>query len=194
VLAFLPFASILAPLPRAVLAAVVISAVSKLVRIRPLWRLWGLSRLQAVLGWTTFALTLFLAPHVEEAVILSVVFAMSVHLWRELTPGFMARTEGDTLHLELRGVLWFGSAPMLERALLAHLEASRSLRRVVLHLGGLGRVDLTGAMALERLREDVERSGMAFQIRDVPGHACRILRQVLHWSPEEEERARASSR
>ena len=193
VLLFLPFASVLAPLPRAVLAAVVIAAVTKLFRIIPLVRLWKLSRPQALVGWTTFLLTLLLAPHVEEALILSVVLAMSVHLWRELTPGFVARAEGDSLHFELRGVLWFGSAPILERALLAHLQASRSLRRVILHLGGLGRIDLTGAMALKRLREDIERSGMDFRICEVPGHACRILRQVLEWSPQEEERARSPS-
>jgi len=190
VLLFLPFASVLAPLPRAVLAAVVISAVAKLFRLRPLLRLWKLSPPQALIGWTTFVLTLALAPHVEEAVILSVVLAMSVHLWRELTPGFIARTEGDTLHLELRGVLWFGSAPIIERALLAHLEASRSLRRVVFHLGGLGRIDLTGAMSLRQLQEDIEEGGVDFHICEAPGHACRIMRQVFGWSPEQEEEAR----
>jgi len=190
VLVFLPFASVLGPLPRAVLAAVVIAAVWKLLRLRPMVELWSLSRPQAIVGWTTFFLTLALAPHVEEAVILAVVLAMSVHLWREMTPGFVARTVGDTLHLELRGVLWFGSTPILERAVLAHLEASRDLRRVVLHLGGLGRVDLTGAMALRRLREDIETSGMEFHICDVPGHSARILRQVLEWTDLDERRAR----
>ena len=193
VLLFLPFASVLAPLPRAVLAAVVIAAVSKLFRVRPLLRLWKISRPQAIVGWVAFILTLFLAPHIEEAVILSVVLAMSIHLWRELTPGFVARTEGDTLHLELRGVLWFGSAPILERALLAHLEAARSLRRVILHLGGLGRIDITGAMTLRQLREDIEQSGIGFHLCEVPGHASRILKQVLEWSPEEMERARGPS-
>ena len=189
VLLFLPFASVLAPLPRAVLAAVVISAVSKLFRMKPLVRLWRLSPPQAIVGTASFVLTLLLAPHVEEAVILSVALAMSVHLWRELTPGFLARLEGDTLHLELRGVLWFGSAPILERAVLAHLRASAA-QRVVVHLGGLGRIDLTGAMTLRRLREDIEQSGVQVHICDVPGHACRILRQVLEWGPEEEERAK----
>ena len=66
-------------------------------------------------------------------------------------------------------------------------------RLTELHLGGLGRIDLTGAMALKRLREDIERSGMDFRICEVPGHACRILRQVLEWSPQEEERARSPS-
>jgi SulP family sulfate permease len=108
-----------------------------------------------------------------------------------MTPGFVARTEGTTLHLELKGVLWFGSAPLLERALLMHLEGFPHVKEVVLNLGGLGRIDLTGAMVLKQLREDVERSGTTFRFREVPGHACRILRQVLGWTPEEEKKARA---
>jgi len=190
VLLFLPFASVLAPLPTAVLAAVVIAAVSKLFRFMPLVNLWRLSPPQAVIGWITFLLTLALAPHIEEAVILAVVLALALHLWRELTPGFLARIEGDTLHLELRGVLWFGSAPLLERGLLAHLEGFPSAKKVVIHLGGLGRVDLTGAMVLRRLREDVERGGVAFELCEVPGHATRVLRPVLEWSSYEEGRAR----
>lgn len=190
VLCFLPFAGILAPLPTAVLAAVVIGAVSKLVRFRPLVRLWKLSPPQAVVGWTTFFLTLALAPHVEEAVILAVLLALGLHIWREMTPGFVARVEGQALHLELKGVLWFGSAPLLERALLTHLEGLPDVEKVVIDLSGLGRIDLTGAMVLRQVREDVERGGTDFQLCQVPGHACRILRQVLSWTPEEERRAR----
>lgn len=193
VLLFLPFSSVLAPLPTAVLSAVVISAVAKLVRLGPLLRLWKLSPPQAAIGWITFILTLTLAPHVEEAVLLGVVLALGLHLWRELTPGFVATTQGDTLRLELRGVLWFGSAPLLEKGLLAHLAGSTSVKKVILDLRGLGRIDLTGAMVLRRLREDVEQGGTTLEFREVPGHACRILRQVMQWSEAEEERARGFS-
>jgi len=186
VLLFLPFSGILAPLPTAVLAAVVVAAVFKLVRFGPLLSLWRFSPPQAVVGWSTFFLTLILAPHVEEAVILAVIMALGLHLWREMTPGYVARAEGETLHLELKGVLWFGSAPLLERALLTHLEGFPGVRKVVINLGGLGRIDLSGAMVLKQLREDVERGGMSFQIREVPGHATRILRHVLGWTPQED--------
>jgi SulP family sulfate permease len=184
VLLFLPFVSLLEPLPRAVLAGVVVSSVVGLVRLRPLARLWVLSRPQALIGWSSFVLTVALAPHVEEAVILSVALALGVHLWRELTPGYTVRRTWDALHLELRGVLWFGSAPILEKALLAHLAESREVRRVVFDLGGLGRIDLTGAMVLRQIREDVSKAGMGFELRHVPAHAHRILRQVLEWEPD----------
>ncbi len=179
VLLFLPFSWVLAPLPKAVLAAVVIAASSKLIRPGPLVGLWRLSTPQAMIGWTTFFLTLILAPHIEEAVILSVVLALGVHLWRELTPDYSVRQKGDALHLQIRGVLWFGSAPILEKALLTSLGGARDARRVVFHLGGLGRIDLTGALVLKQLKENVERAGMTVELTEVPAHAARVLGQVL---------------
>ncbi len=186
VLLFLPFASVLAPLPRAVLSAVVIAAVVKLVRFRPLLELWRLSTPQAVIGWSTFVLTLLLAPHIEEAIILSVLLTLGLHVWRELSPGYVVRHVGDALHLEVGGVLWFGSAPTLEKALRNHLEEARNARRVVLNLGGVGRLDLTGALLLRRIRRDVEEAGLELELTEVPEHAHRILGQVLDWRQEHE--------
>jgi SulP family sulfate permease len=179
VLLFLPVAPILGPLPKAVLAAVVISAVTKLIRARRLLSLWKLSTPQAITGWTTFVLTLLLAPHVEEAVILAVALSLAVHLWREMKPGHTVRTDGETLHLELHGVLWFGSAPILEKDLLSCLAQNREAREVVFHLEGLGRIDLSGAMVLKQLRADIRRAGMVCRMEGVPTLAEATLMSVL---------------
>jgi len=180
VLLFLPFSHVLAPLPKATLAAVVIAAVWKLIRISPLLGLWRLSKPQALIGWVAFGLTLALAPHVEEAVILSVVLALGVHLWRELTPAHSVRQEGRSILLELRGVLWFGSAPTLEKALLDTLATAGDVERVVLDLGGLGRVDVTGALVLKQLRQNLEQAGLTVEFDHVPSHAERVLGELLH--------------
>ena len=142
-----------------------------------------MARLQALIGWAAFGLTLALAPHVEDALILSVALAIGLHLWRELTPGHSVRQDGEALHLKLRGVLWFGSAPILQKALLKSLSEARTATRVLVDLGGLGRIDITGAMALKQLRENVERAGLTFELTEVPSHARRVLTQVLGWSP-----------
>lgn len=183
VLLFLPFSPVLAPLPKATLAAVVISAVWKLIRIRPLLELWKLSLPQAMIGAAAFILTLALAPHVEEAVILSVALALGVHLWRELKPAHSVRQEGNALYMELGGVLWFGSAPILEKALLHSLGEAKDLEVVTLDLGGLGRVDLTGALVLRELQQNLLRAGLRVEFTHVPPHAHRVMREVLGWRP-----------
>jgi len=187
VLLFLPFSGALAPLPKATLAAVVIAAVWKLIQLKPLLELWSLSRLQAVIGWSAFVMTLALAPHVEEAVILSVALALGVHLWRELKPEHTVRQDGSSLHMELGGVLWFGSAPILEKALLHSLDCAGGVKTVYLDLGGLGRVDVTGALVLRQLRKNLEKAGLLVMFTNVPPHAFRVLREIVDWAPEERE-------
>ncbi|MFC1660227.1 SulP family inorganic anion transporter [Gemmatimonadota bacterium] len=183
VLFFLPFAWVLAPLPKAVLSVIVITAVAQLVKARPLLGLLTISAPQALVGWATFFMTLAMAPHVEEALILSVVLALGIHVWREVIPGYTARIEGNTLCLDLNGVLWFGSAPILERALLGHLERADEVSRVVIDLSGLGRIDVTGALLLKQIQEDVGDAGMDLVLAGVPAHAHRILQAVLGWEP-----------
>lgn len=179
VLGFLPFAFVLAPLPRAVLSAIVISAVASLVKIRPLFRLLKVSPLQAMVGLSTFAFTLLLAPRVDQAVLLGVVLALGVHAWREMNPGIKSWVEGETLHIRPEGVLWFGSAPELEEEAFALLERDDGTTRIVFHLGALGRIDYTGALGLKQLQADADAAGIEVEFVDAPSHAQRILRKVL---------------
>jgi SulP family sulfate permease len=83
VLAFLPFTQLLASLPRAVLGAIVIAAVSNLIRFPELIRLRRYSRPQAYIAWLTFGLTLMLSPRIDMAVLLGVGLAIAHHLRRE---------------------------------------------------------------------------------------------------------------
>src|SRR3712207_7916394 len=63
----------------------------------------------------------------------------------ELRLELPAHSDGTTLHLRPNGVLWFGSAARLEDAFLAHMGAHPEAERLVVHLDGLGRIDITGA-------------------------------------------------
>jgi SulP family sulfate permease len=76
VLAFLPFAGALEPLPLAVLGAIVIVAVAGLLRLRPLIRLWSLSLPQAIIAWATFLATILLSPRLDIAVLIGVALSV----------------------------------------------------------------------------------------------------------------------
>jgi SulP family sulfate permease len=178
VIAFLPFASLLSPLPRAILSGIVIAAIWSLFKPGVLIEMWRLSKAQALVGMSTFVLTLALAPHVEHAVLVGILTAGAVHLWKELKPGVVGRRDGETLHLELEGVLWFGSAPALDDAILRRLSDERDVTKVVIHLGGLGRIDLTGAYTLSEMLEQLRGAGIEVEVREVPEHARRIFKVV----------------
>jgi len=178
VLLFLPFAGLLGPLPRAVLSGIVIGAVWNLFRPRELLAIWPLSKPQALVGWTTFAMVLALAPHVEDAILVGILMSGAIHLLRQIRLDVTSRREGDTLHVEPHGNLWFGSAPALEDELLALLAKEPDVSRIVIHCGGLGRIDLTCAWTLSEMLDELRGAGIRIEVVGVPGHARRVLSAV----------------
>lgn len=178
VLAFLPFAYVLAPLPQAILSGIVIAAIWPLFRVKELMSLWAISGPQALVGWGTFGFTLILAPRIEQAVVLGVLMATAAHMWRELQPGVETQIEGEELHFEPKGVLWFGSAPALEDSLLSSLAQEPNVKRIIVHCAGLGRIDLTAAQGIARIAEQAQVAGLEMEIRGAPEHAYRVLQAV----------------
>jgi SulP family sulfate permease len=182
VLAFLPFASVLSPLPVAVLSAMVITAVIGLVRVRPILSIWPLSKPQFLVAGGTFVLTILLAPRIDQAVILGILMAGAVHLWREFDVRLVSWLEDTALHIRPEGVLWFGSAEMLRQQVLDLLAEHARAERLVLHMERLGRVDLTASLALETLIEEARDAGLATEIVSVHPVTAKALNRVLSQS------------
>jgi SulP family sulfate permease len=95
VLVFLPIAGVLSPLPRAVLGAIVISAVARFVRLSPLWTMWKHSKPQSGVLWATFALTLLLSPRIEIAVIVGIGLGIIIRRWQEIKIGVGSSFDGE---------------------------------------------------------------------------------------------------
>lgn len=179
VLAFLPLAFLLGPLPQSVLAATVIVAVVPLIRLDRIVEIGTISRPQVAITMTAFVLTLALAPHLEAAIAAAIVLSIAVHLWRELRLDVDAARAGDELHLHPTGVLWFGNAHTLDDRFLDQLAANPEVRRLRIHLGGLGRIDTTGALTLQRLVEDARQAGLDVQVGLAPPNATTMIRRTL---------------
>jgi SulP family sulfate permease len=179
VLMSLPVVGLLADLPLAVLAGLVIGAVVSLVDLRTPVLYWRWSKPQFVVGMVTVVGTMALAPRVERGVLLGVAAALAVHVWREMRVAVPSSLEDGVLHLRPTGVLYFGSAPAVERTLTTLMTEHPDVRTVVLHLDGVGRLDLTGALMLRDLLEEAEAGGRALAIEGAGAHAERLLTRVL---------------
>jgi ABC-type transporter Mla MlaB component len=55
-------------------------------------------------------------------------------------------------------------------------------RKLRIHLRGLGRIDVTGALALKRLIADAEQAGLKVEVGLAPPSAGPLLRRVLRGS------------
>lgn len=180
VLCTLPFMSLLSPLPIAALAAGIIVAVRDLISIKPFKEYRAYARLQFYVAVITFVATLISAPHVERGVLVGIAVAIAAHLWRELRLSIPAWvSDSETLHLAPKGVLYFASAPGLEHAFGKLLNEHPGASKLVVHLNGLGRVDLTGALALRGLLKDAAEAGLDAGIEDIPPQAKKIVERVI---------------
>ncbi len=179
VLFFLPFASVVAALPTAVLAAIVATAVWSLVDLRGIVRVSQQSGAQGAVAATTFAMTLLLAPRIDLAVLIGIGMALVVHAYRELRLEPNLSVEGDTIEVAPQGVLWFASAPLLETELLQGLSEAAHARTLRVDLRGLGRVDLSGALALKRILDDAKAAGLTTEVVGMPAHAKQVVERVL---------------
>lgn len=175
----MPFAGLLAPMPRAVLAAIVGTSVLGLLRPRSYSELWRRSRPQFGIALFTLLLTLAVAPRVELGVLGGLGLAVAIHLWRELRIEVTEWEEAGTLHIKPLGVLWFATAQDLGERCLGLLARHAESRHVVVHLDGLGRVDLSGMLALKSFLQDTRASGVSVEIADVPPQTERLVRDVL---------------
>jgi SulP family sulfate permease len=169
-------------LPKAVLGAIVITAVFNLIRPRQLLALWRYSHPQATIGWLTFGLTLGLAPRVDIAVLIGIALAIAQHLRREQQLVFQHWVDADrqVLHCQPLGVLWFGSAPFLEEQFTRLLAQYPDVRTVQWHLGGLGRIDLSAAMLLQEMIANTQRAGLDVGLLEVPPMAKSWVTRVWH--------------
>jgi sulfate permease, SulP family len=152
-------APLLADLPRAILAGLVIAAVLDLVRLQPLTDIWRLGRTQASIAWTTAALTLLLEPRIDQAVLAGVAVAVVLHLLRQSQLDIEHVSEGGRHRVMVHGVLWFASAAQLEDAMRALWQRHDDERPWVIDLGGVGRIDLDAALALATLRDQAAGIG-----------------------------------
>lgn len=179
VLVTLPAAPFLSDMPKAALAGLIIASVVPLLNPDPVWRTRGFSPPQFVVGAVTFAVSVAAAPRVQWGVIAGVVCALAVHLWRELGLDIETWRTGDVLNVRPQGVLYFGSAPLLETRILAELADHPSLDRVKLHLQRLGRIDLTGALVLRAITRDLARADVPVEIQGVQPHCQRLVESVF---------------
>lgn len=178
-LAFVPFAGVVASVPRPALAAVVMSAVVSLVRVRRLRQIAKWSRVQAVAAALTLLATLALEPRVDRAILLGVGVALAIHLWRELKVVVVVAPRDASLVIELKGVLWFGSIHRVVERVLEVVAEHPKVERVVLDLRGVGRIDMMSADELGALVDDLRASGVELALEGIPPQAGALMKRVL---------------
>ena len=179
VLAFMPIAGVMSKLPIAVLGAIVIFAVYHLIRPDEIIKMFRVSHGQATIAALTAVATLVLAHQVHLAVLLGMLMAAGLHLYRESSRLQITATHfGGRLTFEPTGVLYYGSASVLYEALDNETARHGDCTIIEIDLGRLGRIDYTGFQALQTFAERVRAADLEIEVTNVPPHAFGLFERA----------------
>ena len=173
-------------LPNAVLAAIVIVAVSGLIDVKEPRRLF---RLKPVDGWTlalTFAATLTIG--IEQGILIGVAFSLLVFVWRSAYPhtaelGYLphlgafrnvrrypeAERYPGTLILRVDASLYFANMEFLTNLMSAYVAERDDLRYVLFDFSAVNDIDAVALHTLEGLTARLASRGIEVHIAAMKG-------------------------
>ncbi len=178
-------------IPKAVLAAIIVVAVTTLIDVKTPIRLWKYSRSDAIALLITFAGVLLAG--IETGIIIGIAATAVLYMWRASRPHIaevgrlpgtehfrnIARHNVETvpgvLAVRVDESLTFANAPCLESWLLAAVADRPDVHSVLLVATGINQMDATGIEVLETVREELQGGGVELYLSDVKGPVSDML-------------------
>ena len=188
--------------PQAVLAAVVVTAITGLIKPSMFAQLWRISRVEACISATTFVVTLATAPRLYWGVLVGLLVNLSHFLYQRLHPRIIEvglHPDGSlrdrhlwklpalgphVLALRMDAELDFASASALERNLSERLSQNPRVRHVCLFAQPINRIDVTGVETFARLQVLVELQGSLLHISGLKLPVEQVLLRAQVLQPE----------
>ena len=182
--------------PQAVLAAVVVTAITGLIKPGMFAALWRISRVEAAISLATFGITLATAPRLYWGVLVGLLANLSHFLYQRLHPRIIEvglHPDGSlrdrhlwhlpplapgVLALRMDAELDFASASALERNLSDRLASSPQVRHVCLFAQPINRIDVTGVETFARLQALVRFHGSTLHLSGLKLPVEKVLRRA----------------
>ncbi len=171
--------------PRAVLAAVVILAVSSLIQPMAFVKLWRIARIEAMTAGMTFGITLLSTPRIYWGALAGVLLGLSHFLYTRLHPRIIevglhedgSLRDRHLWHLpplanhvfaiRMDAELDFAAASSFEKYITEKLSDQTQIQHVCLFAQPINRIDATGVETLQQLRHYLQRRGIQLHISGI---------------------------
>ncbi len=169
-------------LPKAVLAAIVMSAVFGLIDYKSMVHAWRVRRNDGIVGLITFVTTLVMAPKLADGVLVGVAFTIFLFLAGTMKPrsdilgrradGSLAGAASHDLApisenyvvMRFDGSLVFINAAHFEQAVLKSLSEFPQAQAILIIGQGINGVDATGEEKLRALTRDLKAAGVTLML------------------------------
>ncbi len=198
-LVLLVLARALEPIPRTVLAAIIIVAISGLVDLRAARAVFRLDRTDGTIMVTAFVATLLFGVQIGLAV--GVGVNLATHVSRRMRPTLVvlgrvlgtnvyrnvqryptASQPHDGLILRLDSAMDFLSAEHVARAVLDRIAGAPDLRWIILDVGAMTGLDATGIRTLVDLKQDLATWDVALHLVSLRGSERDRIERAGLWA------------
>ena len=188
--------------PRAVLAAVVILAVSSLIQPMAFVKLWRIARIEAMTAGMTFGITLLSTPRIYWGVLAGVLLGLSHFLYTRLHPRIievglhddgslrdrhlwhLPPLASNVFAIRMDAELDFAAASSFEKYITEKLSDQAQIQHVCLFAQPINRIDATGVETLQQLRHYLKRRGIQLHISGIKLPVENALKLAGELGPE----------
>lgn len=164
-------------LPKAVLAVIILMAVTSLITPEALKHTWKASRADGIVALITFVATLAFAPHLDKGIMLGAVLAIVLHLHGTMKPrvAILGRAPDGSLHdakvhnlppsevvtaVRFDGRLYFANVSYFEEAVLNAVAENPKAPYVLIVGNGINDIDSSGEEVIHHLVERLNNNGI----------------------------------
>ncbi len=165
-------------LPKAVLAVIILLAVTGLLTPGALKHTWKASRADGIVALATFVVTLLAAPHLDKGIMVGTALSIGLYLYRTMAPrvAILGRYADGTLRdvkvnpqlatsphviaIRFDGSLYFANVAHFEDAVLAAVADKREARYLMVVGDGINYLDSSGEEMLHNLVSRLHESGV----------------------------------
>ncbi len=168
-------------LPQATLAAIIIVAVSALIKVKPIIKAYNIQKSDGVIAFLTFVLTLIFSPNIENWLIIWVMLSLLVFVYKSMRPRlvevglykdnifrdteiFWLKKSPDISVFMFDGTLFFANAWYFESKILEFISSKDKVKIVIFDMLWLTDIDSSWQEVFENLINRLEKYGIEVYI------------------------------
>ena len=185
-------------IPKATLAALVISAVLLLFHPKEVFILWKKNHHDGVVAVTVFILALLVKP--DYALLIGVMISLMLFLWKTMHPRIVRVSKNSDynmfvnadihnipscpqiLHIRSDNAIYFANAEYTVEHILERVDEMETRPKfLLLDCTAIGFIDITGTDELSALREELETRNIRLALMDVHLPVMKVFKTSGFW-------------
>ena len=172
-------------LPKAVLAAIILVAVSNLVDLKAVKHIWAYNKADAAALFATFIAVLLIG--IEKGILVGVGISLLLFIWRTSRPHmavvgrigkselyrnelrYNVETSPEVIAIRVDQSLYFANTKYLEDTILGLIAERAEVKHVILIGTAINFIDASALETLESLQHELQGAGIEFHLAAIKG-------------------------